>query len=265
MRYKVAADPLHFYSVGGDAGTGISTLGVTQGSATPSQGGSPVLIRTPDGRLLYNAAGSGSVWVNPTGSSAGTWTQYQTTVPAGYSRNLTYDKTTGRVIILANAGVSTIIGADVDFGHSAGTYYKIVNRLTGQVIGTTDNTTDANIGNGDHPDVRLEASGSASDPDTQLWHVTTKPDGNVTLINKSGGRAAEIWTGNATPGQAIGQWVDNTPNGLFTMVQKSNGVVYFQSTQNRSLYLTGSAPGAGLTLQPSDNGAGSQDWQLVAQ
>ncbi|MGA0568041.1 hypothetical protein ACO2Q7_11960 [Rathayibacter sp. KR2-224] len=55
------------------------------------------------------------------------------------------------------------------------------------------------------------------------------------------------------------------PNGLFTMVQKSNGVVYFQSTQNRSLYLTGSAPGAGLTLQPSDNDAGSQDWQLVAQ
>lgn len=265
VRYKVASDPLHFYSVGGEAGTGISSLGVTAGSGTLSQGGSPVVIRTPDGRLLYNAGASGSVWMNPTGSSTGTWTQYQTTVPAGYSRNLTYDKTTGRVVILANQGTSTIIGADVDFGHSAGTYYRIVNRLTGQVIGTTNNTTDANIGNADHPDVRLEPAGSAGDSDTQLWHLTKKADGNIALINKSGGRAAEIWTGNAVAGQQIGQWVDNTQNGLFRMVTETNGDVYFQSTQTPSLYLTGAAAGASLTLEPSDNGAGSQDWQLVAQ
>ncbi|MEN2739959.1 RICIN domain-containing protein [Microbacterium sp. X-17] len=99
---------------------------------------------------------------------------------------------------------------------------------------------------------------------TQLWHITTKPDGNVTL-NKSGGRAAEIWTGNATQGQQIGQWVDNATNGLFKMVTKSNGYVYFQSVQNPSLYLTGSSAGATLTLKPSDNGVGSQDWQLVAK
>lgn len=265
VRYKVASDPLHFFSVGGAAGAGITTLPVTTGTGALATGGSPVLVRLPDGRILFNAAGSGNVWMNASGSSTASWTAYQTTMPGAYSRNLTYDATTGRVVILANQGTSTIINADIDFGHSTGTYYQIVNKLTGQVIGTTNNTTDANVGNADSPDVRLEAAGSAANPDTQLWHVTTKSDGNVTLLNKSGGRAAEIWTGNATQGQQIGQWVDNTANGLFTMVTKSNGYVYFQSVQNRSLYLTGSTAGAKLSLQPSDNGAGSQDWQLVAK
>jgi hypothetical protein len=265
VRYKIASDPLHFFSVGGAAGTGITTLPVTTGTGALATGGSPVLVRLPDGRILFNAAGSGNVWMNASGSSTASWTAYQTTMPGAYSRNLTYDATTGRVVILANQGTSTIINADIDFGHSTGTYYQIVNKLTGQVIGTTNNTTDANIGNADSPDVRLEAAGSAANPDTQLWHITTKSDGNVTLLNKSGGRAAEIWTGNATQGQQIGQWVDNTATGLFTMVTKSNGYVYFQSVQNRSLYLTGSTAGAKLSLQPSDNGAGSQDWQLVAK
>ncbi|MEN2736443.1 RICIN domain-containing protein [Microbacterium sp. X-17] len=265
VRYKVASDPLHFYSVGGAAGTGITTLPVTTGSGALTTGGSPVIVRLPDGRILFNAAGSGNVWMNSSGSSTGTWTAYQTTMPGAYSRNLTYDATTGRVVILANQGTSTIINADIDFGHSAGTYYQIVNKLTGQVIGTTNNTTDANIGNGNAPDVRLESAGSAGNPDTQLWHITTKPDGNITLLNKSGGRAAEIWTGNATQGQQIGQWVDNAANGLFAMVTKSSGYVYFQSVQNPSLYLTGSSAGAPLTLQPSDNGGGTQDWQLVAK
>jgi hypothetical protein len=265
VRYKIADDPLHFYSVGGAAGTGISSLPVSAGSGTLARGGSPVLLRLPDGRILYNAAGSGNVWVNSGGSSTGTWTAYQTTKPAAYSRNLTYDSTTGRVVILDSEGTGAIGYADVDFGNSAGTYYKVVNRLTGQVIGTTNNATDANIGNGNSPDVRLENFGSASNAATQLWHVTTKPDGNVTLLNKAGGRAAEIWTGTATQGQKIAQWVDNQANGLFTMFTKANGDVYFQSVQNPSLYLTGASTGASLTLQPSDNGAGSQDWTLVAQ
>jgi len=264
VRYKLASDPLHFFSVGGAAGTGVSSLAVTTGSAALAQGGSPVLVRLPDGRLAFNAASSGSVWINASGSSTTSWTQFQTTFPGAYSRNLTYDRTTGRVVILANQGTSTIIGGDVDFGASTGTYDKIVNRLTGQVIGTTNNITDANIGNGNLPDVRLEAAGSASNAATQLWHITAKPNGTVTLLNKSGGRAAEIWGGTATSGAKIGQWVDNSAAGLFTMFTKSNGYVYFQSVQNTSLYLTGASAGATLTLAPSDNGAGSQDWQLVA-
>ena len=262
VRYKIASNPLQFFSVGGTAGTGISGLSVTSGSSALTTGGSPVLVRLPGGRLLYNAAGSGSVWMNSTGSSTGSWTQYQTTVPAAYSRNLTYDATTGRVVILANQGTSTIINADIDFGHSTGTYYQLVNKLTGQVIGTHNNTTDANIGYGDVPDVDLETAGSASNPDTQYWHVVTK-SGGVALLNESGGRAAEIWGGNATAGAGIGQWVDNTSTGLWNMVALSDGNYEFQSTGNTSLYLTGASSGAALALQTAASN-GSQEWQLVA-
>ena len=164
-------------------------------------------------------------------------------------------------MILGNEGTSTIVYADIDFGHSAGTYYRITSRLTGQVIGTTDNTTDANIGNGNVPDVELENAGVAADADTQYWHVVTKPDGGVTLLNKSGGRAAEVWTGSATAGQQIGQWVDNTPNGLWKLIKNADGYYEFQSALNTSLYLTGSSAGAHLTLEPATSG-GSQEWQL---
>lgn len=262
VRYKIAGNPLQFYSVGGAAGTGISSLPVTAGSAALTQGGSPVLVQLPGGRLIYNAAGSGAVWMNSSGSSTGSWTEYQTTVPGAYSRNLTYDASTGRVVILANQGTSTIINADIDFGHSAGTYEQIVNKLTGQVIGTHNNTTDANLGNGNAPDVELENAGSAANPDTQYWHVTSKP-GGVALLNESGGRAAEIWGGAATAGAGIGQWVDNTSTGLWNMVALSDGDYEFQSTGNTSLYLTGASAGAALTLQTATSN-GSQEWQLVA-
>ncbi|HEX3962197.1 MAG TPA: RICIN domain-containing protein [Trebonia sp.] len=264
VRYKISSSPLNFWAVGGAAGTGISTLPVRAGSSSLSQGGSPVLVRLPDGRLLYNAGGSGDVWMDSSGSSTGTWTEYQTTMPAGYSRNLTYDSKTGRVVILGNEGTSTIVYADIDIGHSAGTYYQIVNRLTRQVIGTSNNTTDANIGNGNVPDVELENAGAAPNSDTQYWHVLTKPDGAVTLLNKSGGRAAEIWTGNATAGQQIGQWVDNTPNGLWSLIKNPGGYYEFQSASNKSLYLTGSSTGAHLTLENATSD-GSQEWQLVPQ
>ena len=263
VRYKLASSPLDFWQADGTTGDGISTLPVTAGSQSLSQGGSPVLVRLPGGRLLYNAGGGANVWMNPSGSSTGTWTEYQTTMPAGYSRDLTYDAATGQVLILGNEGVSTIVYATEDFGHSAGTYYHVVNRLTGQVIGTSDDTTDANIGNGNVPDVELETAGAVSDTDTQYWHVVTKPNGAVTLLNESGGRAAEIWTGAATAGQEIGQWVDNTPNGLWNLIKEADGYYEFQCASNPSLYLTGSSAGAHLTLEPATSG-GSQEWQLVA-
>ncbi|WP_211267399.1 hypothetical protein, partial [Nonomuraea candida] len=65
VRYKISTNPLAFFSTGGPAGTGITDLPLTPGSPPLSTGGSPVLIRLPDGRLLFNAAGSGDVWTNP--------------------------------------------------------------------------------------------------------------------------------------------------------------------------------------------------------
>ncbi|MGW0332879.1 RICIN domain-containing protein [Streptomyces sp. NPDC003011] len=260
-RYVLADNPLEFYR-GSATGTDVASLPVDSGSRPLARNGSPVIIRLPGGSLVYNAAGSGNVWVNESGRSDGTWKEYQTTSPAGYSRNLQYVEGTGRIAILNNQGTSTIAYAEVDLGHSDGAYYQVVNRKTDQVIGTGNKTNDANIGNGDVPDVRLEAPGSAANADTQFWHVVTEPKGGTTLLNKSGGRAAAIWTGNATVGQKIGQWVDNSATGSWNLVKTSDGFYKLQSVKNTSLYLTGATAGAQLTLQTALTD-GSQDWELV--
>ncbi|WP_380126670.1 hypothetical protein [Dactylosporangium cerinum] len=103
-------------------------------------------MRLPDGRIVYNAAGSGSVWVNASGSSTGAWLQYQIPVASGYSRNLQYVSGTGRVVIVrAPWGTGPVSFAEVDLGNSAGAYYSLVNRKTGQVLSTDANKTqDAN-------------------------------------------------------------------------------------------------------------------------
>ncbi|WP_329265874.1 RICIN domain-containing protein [Streptomyces sp. NBC_01478] len=260
-RYLLADNPLKFYrsSTTGDA---VTSLPLDTGSRALATGGSPVLIRLPGGRLAYNAAGSGNVWVNKSGRGDGVWTEYQTTSRAGYSRDLQYVDGTGRIAILNNQGTSTIAFAEVDLGRSKGAYYRLVNRKTGQVIGTGSRTNDANIGNGDVPDVVLEARGSASDPDTQYWHVVTEPNGGLTLLNKSGGRAAAVWTGNATAGQRIGQWVDNNATGSWNLIKTTQGYYTLQSVKNTALYLTGASDGAPLTLQNAATD-GSQEWELV--
>ncbi|NYJ29305.1 RICIN domain-containing protein [Galbitalea soli] len=269
-RYKLASSPLAFWSDGSASGTGLDTLPVTSGSHTLASGGSPVLIAAPDGRLFYNASGSGDVWVNQSGLSTGAWTEYQTSLGSGYSRNLTYIPNTGNVEILQGTwggatGSSILRYADVDFGHSTGTYYRLVNRMTGQVIGTGNKSNDANLGNADVPDVVSEPAGSASNADTEYWHVTTKPGGAVQLLNKSGGRAAEVWTGTATAGQKVGQWVDNMAGGTWNLVASATSGYYtLQAASNTSLYLSGATAGAQLTLQTA-SGDGSQDWALVAQ
>ena len=260
-RYAIADDPLKFFR-GTQTGMSVGSLPVVAGSHPLAGGGSPVLIRLPDGRLVYNASNSGDVWVNESGRSDGVWTEYQTTSPAGYSRNLQYVDGTGRIAILNNQGTSSIAYAEVDLGDSAGTYYRLVNRRTGQVIGTGNKTNDANLGNGDVPDVALEDAGAAADQDTQYWHVVTEPNGGTTLLNKSGGRAAAIWTGNATAGQRIGQWVDNSSSGSWNLVKKPDGYYRLQAVKNTALYLTGASAGAPLTLQSAADD-GSQDWKLV--
>jgi hypothetical protein len=259
VRYKIASDPLKFYADSDPDGNEITAFPVDPGSRAPATGGSPVTIRLPDGRIVFNAAGSGDVWVNESGRSDGAWKEYQTPLGSGYSRNLQYVAGTGRVAILRNQGVSTIAYGEVDLGHSAGAYYRLVNRKTGQVIGTGSKTNDANIGNHDVPDVVLEDAGAAANKDTQYWHVVTKAGGGVTLLNKSGGRAAAIWTGNATVGQRIGQWVDNSTAGSWNLVKTCDGYYEFQAVNNTSVYLTGASTGAAVTLQ---NAAadGSQDW-----
>jgi hypothetical protein len=94
--------------------------------------------------------------------------------------------------------------------------------------------------------------------------VVAAPKGGTTLLNKSGGPMAGIWTGNATVGQRIGQWVDNSPTGVWNFVKTADGYYRFQSAKNTNVYLAGASQGAALTLQNAI-GDGSQERQLVQQ
>jgi hypothetical protein len=269
INYKVADDPLKFYNANGAVGLGISNIPVSS-SHRLAQGGSPVTIALPDGRLVYNAAGSGNVWVNASGRSDGVWKEYQTPVAAGYSRNLQYVKGTGRIEILqaawAGAATGPVHFGEVDLGYSTGAYYTIVNRKTGQVLSTdADKTQDANL-TGDRPDIISWADNPAND--TQRWHIVQKGS-DVTFLNKAGGRSIATWTGNAVPGQRLTQWVDDdATDKRWTLVPTSDGFYKVKSVRNPNLYMTSGGPWAApIDLQPgmasSDDDA--QEWQFVVQ
>ena len=255
-------DPTKFY-----AGTdgAITSLPVPSGGNTLATGGSPVLLPMPDGRIVYNAAGSGSVWVNESGASTGTWKQYQTPMAAGYSRNLQSVDGTGRVLILQASWSGTSVGpvkyAEVDLGHSDGAYYTLVNRLTGQALApAAGKTQDAGL-TGNVPDLVTAAVNSSDD--TQRWHTQAKGS-DVTLLNKAGGRAVAIWTGGATAGQKLAQWVDDdATDKRWTLVSSSTSGYYrLRSVRNTGLYMTGATAGGSVTLAASTDD-GSQDWRLV--
>ncbi|MGW0877924.1 RICIN domain-containing protein [Streptomyces sp. NPDC002740] len=261
VRYRLADDPLKFYSAGDAAITGLP---VPSGGRTLSTGGSPVLLPMPDGRIVYNASGSGNVWVNESGLSNGTWKEYQTTIAAGYSRNLQYVEGTGRVLILqagwSGGSVGPVKYAEVDLGRSDGVYDTLVNRLTGQVLSPdAGKTQDANL-TGNVPDLVLKPRDAVDD--SQRWHLTAKGD-NVTLLNKTGGRSVAVWTGGATAGQKLAQWVDDgATDKQWTLVPAADGYYKLRSVRNTGLYMTGATAGGSVALAASTDD-GSQDWQLV--
>lgn len=270
VRYRLADDPLKFYPAG-VTDAAITSLPVPSGGSTLATGGSPVLLPMPDGRIVYNAAGSGSVWVNESGKSTGTWKRYQTPVAAGYSRDLQYVEGTGRVLLLqaswGGGSVGPVRYAEVDLGHSDGVYSTLVNRLTGQVLSpASGKTQDANL-TGNVPDLVTSAKDAADD--TQRWHLTAKGD-NVTLLNKAGGRAVGIWNGNATAGQQLAQWVDDgATDKQWTLVSSTDGYYKIRSVRNSALFMTGASAGGAVDLEAaidtSSNASAddSQEWQLV--
>ncbi|MFJ2813138.1 RICIN domain-containing protein [Streptomyces sp. NPDC087294] len=261
VRYRTADDPLSFFS-GTDAP--ISSLPVPSGANSLATGGSPVLLALPDGRLVYNAAGSGDVWVNASGLSTGTWKQYKTPIAAGYSRTLQYVDGTGRVLILQASWSGTAVGpvtyAEVDLGNSDGAYYRLVNRRTGQVLAPESGKTQDAVFTGDTPDLVLNAADAGAA--TQRWHLTAKGS-DVTLLNKAGGRAVAVWTGAATAGQRVAQWVDDgADDKKWTLVATTDGYYRLRSVKNTALYLTGASAGGPVTVAASTTD-GSQEWQPV--
>ncbi|MEW2401810.1 RICIN domain-containing protein [Streptomyces sp. NPDC046862] len=254
VRYKVASDPLHFFSVGGDAGTGITSLPVTSGSGRLSRGGSPVMMRMPSGRILFNASGSGDVWTNASGSSTGAWTQQHTTMGSAYSRSLTYIPNTGRVEIVG--GTTTISYADIDFGNSAGTYYKLVNVNSGKNLGVyaADLLDGQNV-------VQWTGNTSAD----QQWHVTDLGNGYNTLLDKNSGRALGILAGSTSSGASAVQWVQNGSNDQqWQLVAVGSNYKLINRNSGLALSVSGGSTSDGAQIdQEAYTGATSQQWTLV--
>jgi len=267
VQVRVSDSPLTFRSATARA---ITDLPVPSGGRTLATGGSPVLTTLADGRIVYNAAGSGSVWVNESGRSDGTWKQYQTSIAGGYSRTIQPVKETGRVLIFqaAWAGGSTgpIAYAETDLGRSAGDYVTLVNRKTGQVLAPVEGKTqDANL-TGNVADIVSQAPSTA---DTQQWHVISKGS-TVTFLNKAGGRAAGIWTGQGVAGRQLAQWVDDGgADKVWTLEPTSDGYQRIRSTRNSSLYVTGAQAGGAVTVESAlsagtdGTGDDAQEWKIV--
>ncbi|MFC7534791.1 RICIN domain-containing protein [Actinoplanes sp. GCM10030250] len=254
VHYKVSSNPLDFHSVGGAAGTNITALPVTSGSPAVAPGGSPVVIRLPDGRLIYNSNGSGDVWVNPSGSSTGAWTRQLTTVEAGYSRNLTYVPRTGRVLIVT--GLTTIRHADLDFGRSAGAYYKLVNRRSGKVL----DTSGAGLADGTNL-VQWGDNGGHN----QHWHVADIGGGYRTLLNRNSGRAVSIWQTGTADGVRAVQWVENGGFDQAYTVEPV-GAYYEVRARHSGKLLTvtgGSAADGAQVIQWPDQNLTEQQWSMV--
>ncbi|HTR90567.1 MAG TPA: RICIN domain-containing protein [Trebonia sp.] len=254
VRYKISSNPLAFYAVGGNAGTGVSSLHVTSGSGALAQGGSPVLLRLPNGRILYNARGSGNVWTDASGSSTGAWTRQYTGAPAAYSRSLTYVPGTGRAEIIG--GTTTIQYTDVDFGNSAGAYYKLVNENSGQNLGVWA----ADLVDGQNA-VQWPDNGSAD----QQWHLTSLGNGYDMLLDKNSGRALGINGASTSSGASAVQWVQNTSYDQQWQLVAA-GSYYELVNRNSGLALSvsgGSTANGAQVVQEPYTGATSQLWSAV--
>ena len=248
-KFKIADDPLEFYRIEGQ-GMNTDALPVADSSGHVAQGGSPVLIRRADGSLMYNASGSGRVWINASGRSDGAWRAYNTTLDGGYSRNLT-ELDNGRVLILHTGfSGSEIQHADIDFGETSGAYYTIANKLLpNATLGTGGKTQDASF-TGDKADIVMEAALGPEDEavGTQQWHLQDKStDGTAdtfTILNRSGGRAVAPWGSGSLSGKSMGQWVDEgTAKYEWTTVEANDGYVRLCNVADDTLYLTATTDG----------------------
>ena len=104
VHYKVSDTPFDLRE--DDAGNSIKELGDL------AEGGSPVLLRRSDGSIVYNACGSGAIWINHSGRSDGSWEKYDTPMKGGFSRNLMEIQGNGNLLLLE----SSFDGVAVHFG-----------------------------------------------------------------------------------------------------------------------------------------------------
>ncbi len=256
-RYKVATNPLQFASVGGAAGTGVGSLPVASGSSTLAGGGSPVTIRLPDGRLVYNASGSGSVWIN-NGSSTGAWTQRTTTMAGGYSRQLQYVSGLNQVLIIGNDGPSTIKYALWDQNATPAPLERITNRNSGRVLDIYQHS----IADGGDA-VQWGWNGG----NNQKWQVQDAGGGYVRLVNGNSGKCLDVYQSSTANGGNVVQWTCNGGNNQQWTVQDAGGgyVRFINRNSGKCLDVNGSSTADGGDVIQWTCGTGNnQQWTRAA-
>jgi hypothetical protein len=243
-------------------GTPISCNPSDLGSAAPGSGGSPVTIRMPDGRLVFNSAGSSDVWVNTSGSSTGTWAEQKTAISSGYSRTLQYVAGTKRLAVLqANWGSCCTTGpvryAELDVGNSAGAYYKLINRNSGQALGVSGGSLS------DGASVIQWADNGAVD---QQWHLWTLNNGNKLIGgDKQSGRVLGIYQASTADGAHAVQWVETQANDQQWQLVATGSYYKVVNVNSGKVLgvLGGSTTQGAQVVQWTDTGALDQQWQLV--
>ncbi|GIF01291.1 RICIN domain-containing protein [Paractinoplanes rishiriensis] len=260
VKQKIFADPLNFRATGGAGGTDIGALPVTSGSPGLATGGSPVVIRLPDGRLVYNAAGSGDVWVNSSGGSTGPWTRQTTPVGAGYSRNLTWHQPSGRVVILSagwpNGGIITQV--DIAPGSGSGAYYeRITNRHSGLVVDVNEHST-ADGGN--------VQQWTWNGTDNQQWEFQNAGGGYFRIVNRNSGKCLDVNTASTADGANVVQWAcSNGTNQQWQVVATGAFGQLRARHSGKCLDVNAwSTVNGGNIQQWTCNGANNQLWSFAA-
>jgi hypothetical protein len=243
--FKISSDPESWNAT--DIGTQLGS------------GGSPYNTVLPDGKLLYNSYGSGNVLIN-TASGTGSWTSVEASVQAGYSRTLQYVSGTGRVLIMSCGGfwegvVNTIYYADMDFGDSAGAYYKLVNRNSGLVVGVSGGSLANGAGL-----VQWTDTGAAD----QAWHVTTT-SGVTKFGNRNSGQVVGIWQSGTADGDQAVQWLGTgVADQQWQMAAVGSYYKFVNVNSGKVLGVLGGSLSAGVqVVQWDDTGALDQQWQVV--
>lgn len=256
-RYKIASNPLQFFSTGGAAGTGVNALPVASGSAALAGGGSPVTVRLPDGRLVYNAGGSGSVWMN-NGSSTGAWTQRTTTMPQGYSRQLQYVSGLDQVLILGNDGPSTITYALWDHNATPAPSERLTNRNSGLVLDVYQQST---ADGGDA--VQWAWNGG----DNQRWRVQDAGSGYVRIVNVNSGKCLDVYQNSTADGGDVVQWTCNGGNNQQWQIQDAGSGYLRIVNRNSGKCLDVNAystANGGNVQQWTCTGGTNQQWSRMA-
>jgi hypothetical protein len=232
----------------------------SNGGTTIDNGGSPFITKLPNGRLAYNSYGSTDIRIN-TNNGAGAWTPVHTAMPRGYSRMLQYVSGTGRVLILSIEGFwvgarNSVYYGDVDLGHSAGPYYKLVNRNSGKAL----DVYQANLQDG----ARL-VQWADNGGHNQHWHVTDVGGGYRTLFNRNSGRVLSIGGGDTANGANAIQWVElNVGDQQWQLVPVGSYYKIVDRHAGKVLSVGGGSTADGAqVIQWSDTGGLDQQWQLI--